>query len=648
MSPSASAKAAVCLKASTERVGGEDTGFPARGRGFSMSSTIRQHAGSGLVAAGVIIAAVCEGLFEPLGYAAASLLVWGTIAVCLIGGVFGPAPIGRLALLAGLLLAAVAALALLSTNWANDQGRAFEEGVRATLYLGLFTLAVCTAGRGSRRDWLAGLTAGLGVVTFIALIAYLQPGTLDSGRSEIPNAAGRLSYPIGYWNGAAALLAVAAVLLADWASRGRSREVRAAATAMIPAVVLAIWLTSSRGGLVALAIGWVVLVAASRDRSRLLKGIAIGAAGGAALVGIAGLMDPLTSGALDSARRTDGDRMSVLVVIATVLVGIVALAADEWVPRIQPSRRVKLALAGLLLVAAVVAVAAIGPAGKIREFTAAPAPDAPAGAVGFGSNGRWQFWESAIDAFASSPVRGLGAGGWEAYWGAHATIPRFTRNPHSLPLQAAAELGVAGIVLLLGFFAVLGKATLRRLRRRRRGDAPVLAAVIVSAAVGAVTDWTWEFPAVIGPAVICAGLLLSSAPPPMGARRAWEGGITLVLACFAMIASALVLAGDIELRLSRAADDRGDFDAAIARARDASAFEPWASAPYVRLALLRESQRDLPLALADLREAVKRDTGDWRLSLIEARLESRNGAAPAARKALKRARAESRFSAGPG
>ena len=415
-----------------------------------MPSISRQHAGSALVAAVAITAAICEGLFEPLGYATASLLVWGAIAVCLIGGVFELAPIGRLALLAGLLFAAVTALTLLSTVWAKDQGRAFEEGIRATLYLGLFTLAVCTAARTSRRGWLAGLTIGLAAVTFVALFAYFQPGTLDSGRSEIPNAAGRLSYPIGYWNGAAALFAVAAVLLAHWAARGRSATVRAIAAAPIPAMTLAIWLTSSRGGLVALALGWGILLAASRDRSRLLKGMVLGAVAGAVLVVIAEQMNALTSGALDSARRADGDRMSALVVITTAVVGAVSFAADGWVPRIRASRRTKLALLAVVLAVAAVGVVLIGPGERIREFTAPPSPDAQADVIGSGSNGRWQFWGSAIDAFASSPGHGLGAGGWEAYWGVNSTIPRFARNPHSLPLQSAAELGIPGIALLLG------------------------------------------------------------------------------------------------------------------------------------------------------------------------------------------------------
>ena len=60
----------------------------------------------------------------------------------------------------------------------------------------------------------------------VALFAYLQPGVLDAGGSDVPNAAGRLSYPIGYWNGAAALLAGAAILLAYGGVRAPTKTAR--------------------------------------------------------------------------------------------------------------------------------------------------------------------------------------------------------------------------------------------------------------------------------------------------------------------------------------------------------------------------------------------------------------------------------------
>jgi hypothetical protein len=609
-------------------------------------SVIRKHAWTGLVAAATLVAALGEGLFAPLGFAAAAGLVWGVIAVCVLGRVFEFTSIGRLALLAGLLLAISAGLALLSTLWAKDQGRAFEEGVRVALYLGVFALAVCTSGEDARRRWVAGLATGLAITGFVALFAYFQPGTLDSGRSVIPNAAGRLSYPIGYWNGAAALLAMSSVLLAFCAANAATRLLRSLATAAMPAMVLAVWFTSSRGGLIALAAGWLTLFATSRTRGRLLKTILLGGVGGMALVVISGQLDAVNSGALDSARRSAGDWMSLWTVLGTLVVGAIAWATSDWTPRVQISRRLAVAMLAVVLVGGGIALALIDPAKKIDDFTAAPPQNAPVGVVGVNSNGRWQFWKSAADAFESSPVHGLGAGGWEAYWGAHSNIPRFARNPHSLPMESAAELGVPGIVLLLGFVAAVFLAAMRRLRRRIRGDAPVLAGVLVAASIGAATDWTWQIPGVIAPALVCAGLLTATAPPEMRHGRALAAPLTLVCAWLALAASALVLVGDIELRRSRSAADAGNTGEAIDRALDAHRFTPWASAPYTQLALLREDEGNYPVALADLHEAQVRDVDDWRLLLIEARLQSKSGNEAAAGTALRRARANSPFSAG--
>ncbi|HEY4564041.1 MAG TPA: hypothetical protein VIJ36_13750, partial [Thermoanaerobaculia bacterium] len=193
-----------------------------------MISTFRQHAGAALVAAAVVIAALAQGLFNPTGYAAASILIWGTVTAGLVARALPTGPVSRPAAAAGLFLAATAILAMASVGWASDKGRAFEEAARVSFFLGLFVLAACTAARGERRDWLAGLAGGLGIVSVIAVFAYLQPGVLDSGRSEVPNAAGRLAYPVGYWNGAGALMAVAAVLLAHAAVTASARAWRAA------------------------------------------------------------------------------------------------------------------------------------------------------------------------------------------------------------------------------------------------------------------------------------------------------------------------------------------------------------------------------------------------------------------------------------
>jgi O-Antigen ligase len=605
-----------------------------------MSITIRQHAGAGLVAAAVAAAALAEGLFNPIGYAAASIVIWAAVIAGLVGRALPAAPIGRTAAAAGLCLAATALLATASVAWASDQGRAFEEAVRASFYLGLFVLAACTASRPARSQWLGGLAAGLGAVTAIALFAYLQPGILDSARSDIPNAAGRLAYPIGYWNGAGALFAITAVLLADGAATAPSRLLRTAATAAIPLTVLGIWLASSRGAGVALFVGLVVLIAGSADRGRRLVPLAIGLAGSAALILAALPMDALTSGVTDAAMRADGDRMSAVALAVVALTGAVAWRADGWAPRIRVTRQVAFAAAAVAAVGVIAGVVAVDPAKRFDEFEAPPPTErgVPVGAAELSSNGRWQFWGEALDAFESDPITGVGAGGYEDWWARHAPLALFVRNAHSLPLQQAAELGIAGILLFCGFVAAVVVAARRRLAAGLQGDGGVLLAVIAAAAVGAAVDWTWEIPAVFGPAVVCAALLTASAPSRGLARDGyWLGLGTVAAAWVAMVAAGLVVLTELELRQSRDAAGSDDIAAAIDRARAAKTVQPWSSEPYTQLALLEEQRGDLPAAIAALRQAEDRDSEDWRLLLIEASLLRKSGDGAAAEIAYNRA-----------
>jgi Flp pilus assembly protein TadD len=605
-----------------------------------MISTIKQHGGAALVAAVVVIAAFAQGLFDPTGYAAASIVIWAAVAAGLVGRALPSSPVGTLAAVAGLSLAATAVLATASIGWASDQGRAFDEAVRVSFYLGLFVLAVCTATRAGRAQWLGGLTAGLGVVSVVALFAYLQPGILDSGTSDVPNATGRLQYPIGYWNGTAALLATAATLLAWGGVHGPTRLLRAVATAVIPLTALSIWLASSRGGAAAVLIAVAVLVAASPDRPRQLVTVAIGAVGAAILILASEQMQALTSGVVDSSRRADGDLMSVLCIPMTAISGGLAWWADGWRPAMRISRNVAIALGAIAIAGIVGGAIAADPAARFREFEKAPPARAgiPVGAADLSSNGRWQFWEEALNAFARDPVGGVGAGGYEDWWGRHASAPLFVRNAHSLPLQQAAELGILGIALFLGFVGAVVVAGLRRLRQGREGDAAVLIAVVAAGAVGAAVDWTWEIPAVFGPAVICAALLLASAPARPLARDGYLLGLgTVAAAWIAMVAGGLVVLTDLELDQSRHAARANQIDEAIDRANSAKTVQPWSSEPYTQLAELEAQRGDTSAALADIRSALERDSEDWRLSLIEASLLRRSGDEAAARGAFQRA-----------
>jgi tetratricopeptide (TPR) repeat protein len=289
----------------------------------------------------------------------------------------------------------------------------------------------------------------------------------------------------------------------------------------------------------------------------------------------------------------------------------------------------------------VAAIAAANPAERFREFKAPPSSSAGAtvSSAGLSSNGRWQFWSAAVDAFESAPAGGIGSGGYEDWWAKHATVPLFVRNPHSLPLQQAAELGIGGIVLFGGFIAAVVLGATRRFAAGLGGDAGILAAVVAAGAAGAAIDWIWEIPAAFGPAVIAAGLLTASSPSKAKARDSyWLGAGTVAVAWLAMVAGGLVVVSELQLKQSR--DDAAHERIAdgLQKAKEAHTVLPWAAEPYTQLALLDEARGNINGALANLRSAEARDSEDWRLPLIEARLQTRRGDGPAARAAMERAR----------
>jgi hypothetical protein len=601
-------------------------------------SIIRQHAWAALVAVAIVTAALAEGLFSATGYAATSIIIWATVIAGLASRALPTGRVTRLSAAAGLCIAASAVLAGISIGWASDQGRAFDEAVRASFYVGLFVLTVCTGTRRDRSEWLSGLTIGLGLVAIIALFSYLQPGVLDSGESDVPNAIGRLSYPIGYWNAAGALLAVTAVLLSYAGIRGPTRSVRSAAIGVFPLAVLALWLTSSRGAGIALAIGLCIVIATSPDRPRQLVAVIVGALGAAVVIVVARQLGDLTSGGGDPAMRADGDLMSAVAVPVAAATGALAWWSDSYRPRLRVSRRLAVSLGAVLVAGLVAGVVAADPGKRLNEFETPPSARAgvAVNAADLSSNGRWQFWGEAIDAFESNPFGGVGAGGFEDWWARNAPVAVFARNPHSLPLQQASELGVPGLVLFCGFFVALAIAAVRRLRAGPTGDVGILLAVVATGAIGAALDWTWQFPAVFGPVVVCAALLLASARSrPL--RDGYLLGVSTVAAAWlAMVAGGLVVLSQIELDRSRSAAADGRIAEAIHRAEQAHTVTPWSSEPFIQLALLEQNSGNLDQALRRLKEAESHDSEDWRLPLIEASLQSDRGDRQAIRAALER------------
>jgi hypothetical protein len=252
-----------------------------------------------------------------------------------------------------------------------------------------------------------------------------------------------------------------------------------------------------------------------------------------------------------------------------------------------------------------------------------------------GGSNRGQYWQAALNAFASEPVTGVGAGNYVLYWNAHPELALPLVNAHSLYLETLAELGIAGLLLVLGFFAVAAFAGWRSRLAAPGGEAAPALAVLAAGVLTAGLEWTWQIPAAFVPVIAAAGLL-TAAPSEVSARRsrlAREGspspfglGIAIIGIAWASIwAAGILLITDLKLDSSRAAAARDDLPQAASDARDAARVQPWSPEPRLQLALVEELSDNLTAARGAAGLAIDRAPGDWRPWAVAARVDARRG-----------------------
>jgi tetratricopeptide (TPR) repeat protein len=261
-------------------------------------------------------------------------------------------------------------------------------------------------------------------------------------------------------------------------------------------------------------------------------------------------------------------------------------------------------------------------------------------------SGRWQFWKAALDEFEASPLHGGGAGSFADWWARHASFSYFVQDAHSLFFQTLGELGLIGLVLLVGALATGVVVAVCRLRSAAGAEQAAIAALLgtfTAYAIGASVDWMWELTAVTAVGVAALGLLtgpatLPSAPARPRRRLIPTVAVGLAGLAIAAVEAAPLLAG-VEVSASQAAVRAGKTGAAEAHASDATRITPWAGSPYLQLALVEEAAGDLAGARHAAAESIRRDRDDWRPWYVASRIETELGDDAAAHGDLDHARA---------
>lgn len=646
------------------------TTFTARGGVLSVRGTIDLGALCGWLLPVALIGylGVRQGGYDTVISSQVAIAAWWVILLLLAFGLVR-ARLGRAGSIGIGLLAGYAAWTTLSLAWTESSESTMTDVSQMLLYVGLMLLVLLVRGRQAIRFMVYGLATGIVAITVVALLSRLhfQWFAVPAVNSAVPTATKRLSYPIEYWNALAALMAIGIPALLYCASGARSTLARASAGACLPLLALCAFLTASRGGIIEIAAGLVVFVALAPERLAKLAIIAAAGAGSALLIAAANQRAALREGLRSTLTAHQGNQLIAIAIavafgVALLVAAIVLVERHVERPRLLviPRRQLtRFSAAGLLV--AIIAFLAAGGVGFLgHKWDQFKSPIYSSGSTAFArlqsssGEGRYQYWQAAVQAADRKPLTGTGANTFQFQWLQHGTTAGgFVIDAHSLYVQALGDLGYPGLVLIAGFILwILGCGVWRVVRSRDPAHRLALAAATAGAfafAVSAAIDWIWFIPVLPVALFVCAGVIFApeqtdsaDGSRTLGARRRFGAllrkrgvraalQVSGALACLAVIVViAVPMAATEAVRESQSLVATGNLSAALERADEAVQLQPYAAAGWLQEALVQEQAHNLGAALKDAEQAKDRQPVNWSNWLVVSRLEARTGHASAA------------------
>lgn len=567
----------------------------------------------------VVFIVAAQGGYFPTswGWSAIALLgVFGTWA--LVGGETDAGRPDAVFMLALILLTAWVGL---SIAWSNDLAQSVLE-----LERWLVPLAGCAAFLVlARRAALRSLTVAL-VVATTSIGLYSLSTRLVPDRFGVydPTAGYRLSEPAGYWN-SLGIFAVIGILLALGLATevGAGLGARTIGTVALTVLPVTLYFTFSRGSWVALALGFAVMIAASKQRLRLATESAVFALVPSLLIVLASYAAALTdqNAPLSEASR-QGHRLGAIM-IAFAALSALSVRLIAWLEtHLRLGTRPRRAVGGALIVLlASVTVRVIvhfgGPIDPVRRaYDSFVSVTPPTEGINLNSrlfslsgNGRAQLWRVAIGAGHGHWLAGTGAGSFERNWDRSPTASFSVRDAHSLYVETLSELGIIGLVLLAVLLAV---PLVAGLALRTLSLVPAIVGSYAAFLLHNGVDWDWELSGIALTGLLTGSLLLVARRHGpvrrIGAptRSVWGLGAVLA-AAFALIAAI----GNGALARANTANQAHQYAVAESQARLAQRWMPWSPDPLLALGGAQLESGNVIDATASFRQAISIDARDW-------------------------------------
>lgn len=428
-------------------------------------------------------------------------------------------------------------LTALSVGWSIVPNASMLGALRIISYGCVLALAglIAQTQQQRAREIALGVAFGALIISLYALCSRVFPGLYPSTDDFA-----RLRLPFGYWNAVGSVAAIGFVL-ALWAGT-RARESRTVEIASFPAgglLFAALMLSQSRAALLALVVGlgiWLLIVPRRLRSAAWL--LAVAAVAGV-LVAWAYSRPGLTTDQLPLAvRQSIGWKLLVGLLLMSLVLG----AAGWWIrrrrldrPLTGEARRgvgklmlILLAISPFVL-AALIAVgtnrglATITDAPKDLFTTSATAPSNSPSRLTQTNSLRGRYWSEAWKIFNDHTLHGTGGDTFGVARLPYRQDLLYAAHAHGMVPQVAGDLGVLGLLILLGLTIAWLIAALRLAGASRRApwrwldnaDDVRLASValMVSAIVFGVhsgLDWVWFLPGVAYFGLVGAGWTLGT------------------------------------------------------------------------------------------------------------------------------------------
>ena len=540
---------------------------------------------------------------------AAAVLAAAAMGCAALSGVLPVPAIGREGLACAGLAAAFVVWNGVTILWSSAPDRSWDYFNRGLVYLA-FGVVGAFVGSAVAPRIVAWLVGGLVTATCLwALLGKAVPALYeDYGRLA------RLRSPVGYWN-ALALVAAFGLPIALWAATRHSRGVRAGAVVALYALLVALVLTYSRGGILAALVAIAAWFALSRERFEGLTASVAAAVPAGIVLAVALLLPGIAQDSQPrSVRVSDGASFALVFVVGACLAFAVAYFV-RYRPGRERERFLLRAAAGtavaVLVVGLIGALAAGGhPFGGDEEVSQGPSR------LTEGSlNNRWGWWKEAWEGFEGQPLGGVGAGSFELLHRKLRDSPVDVREVHSLPLQFASETGLVGFLLAGGAFAAALIGAWRAIGRRagdERAAATALAVMLPAFLVHGALDYDWEFVALCGPVFFVAGFLLATGREPrrVGRNYVWVAVVVLV-AWAGLYSIAAPRVAEARVDDAYAELERGFPEEAAKTAESARSLNPLSIAPLQAWAAAEEAEGDIARARELYVDAVDLQPLNW-------------------------------------